>query len=342
MNGEKVLDISWKTIAKIFVALLLFYIIYQIRDVLVWFLFALIISILFEPIINFLKKIKIPRALAVAFVYIAFFGVVTLIIYIAIPLFVSESRQFSEILPQYFERISPPLKGLGFSAFKDINAFLASLDQNLEKISHNIFNVLFAIFGGIFATIFSLSLAIYISLAERGVEKALLLFFPKKYEPYIVSLWQKSRKKVSGWFFTRVLACLFVGLLSLLALWMFNTAYPFTLAILAGAFNFIPIIGPVIAGVLLALVVGLESLKKAVFVVLAYALIQQLENNIVSPLLSKKFVGIPPVLVLLSLAVGGILWGFLGSILTIPLAGILYEFVKEFLEKKRAQEQEAL
>ena len=65
MNGEKILDISWRTILKIFIAVAIFYILYSVRDILIWFIFALTISILFNPAINFLQKKRIPRSFAV-------------------------------------------------------------------------------------------------------------------------------------------------------------------------------------------------------------------------------------------------------------------------------------
>jgi predicted PurR-regulated permease PerM len=72
--------------------------------------------------------------------------------------------------------------------------------------------------------------------------------------------------------------------------------------------------------------------------VVAFTLIQQIENSILTPILTKKFVGLSPALVLLSLAIGGKLWGLLGAILAVPLAGILFEFLKDFLNKKREKE----
>jgi len=69
--------------------------------------------------------------------------------------------------------------------------------------------------------------------------------------------------------------------------------------------------------------------------VVVFILIQQIENNVLSPILMKKFVGLPPVLVLLSLVVGAKLWGALGAVLAVPLFGIIFEFLKEFLEKRR-------
>jgi len=342
MNNEKLLDISWGTIFKIFVAVISFYILYQIRDILAWFVFALIISVLFNPAVNFLRKLKIPRSLAVLFVYTAFFGILTLIIYFTVPLFISEIKQFSQILPQYFERISPPLKGLKIEAFQDIETFFNALGEILNKIIINIANILFVIFGGIFATIFILTLAIYISLNEKGIERSILIFFPKKYEANILSIWERCQKKVSGWFLTRILACLFISVVSFVVFLVFNTPYPFSLGLLAGVLNFIPFVGPLVTGIFIFVIISLESMSKAIFVIIAFTLIQQVENNILTPLISKRFVGLPSILVLMSLAIGGILWGFLGAVLAIPLAGILYEFLKEFLEKRKSEKPAVL
>lgn len=342
MSNEKLLDISWGTILKLFFAVLILYVLYQIKDILIWFVFALIISILFNSPIEFLRKLKIPRILAVCFAYVAFFGILILIVYSTIPLFVSEIKQFSQVLPQYFEKISPPLRDLGVKAFEDIDTFLNTLGGALEKIVANIFNIFFVIFGGIFATIFILTTAIFLSLEEKGVEKGLTLFFPKKYENYLLSIWEKCQRKVSGWFLTRIIACLFVGIVSFIAFLLFNTPYSFTLGLLAGALNFIPIVGPIITGILLFIIIAVENISKAIFVLITFILIQQVENNILTPFLSKKFVGLSPVLVLASLVIGGTLFGFLGAILAIPLAGILFEFFKEFLEKKKEEKTAVL
>ncbi len=338
MNNEKILDISWGTILKISVAILSFYVLYQIRDILVWFIFALIISLLFNPVINFLRKLKIPRVLAVIFVYVGVFGFLILLIYLIVPIFVSEIQQFSKILPQYFEKISPPLKGMGIQAFENIETFVNTLGGALDRIAANIFNVLLIVFGGIFKTIFILAIAIFLSLDEKVIEKSLSLLFPKKYEDYALSLWRRCQKKVSGWFLTRILTCLFVGVATFVALLLFKVDYPASLGLFAGALNFIPYLGPIITAVLLFVIISLENVYKAIFVFIVFILIQQIDANILTPVLTKKFIGLSPVLVLMSLAIGGTLWGLLGAILAVPLAGILFEFLKDFLKKKKEEE----
>jgi predicted PurR-regulated permease PerM len=306
-----------------------------VKEVLVLFIFALTISVLFNPAINFLEKKKIPRSLAVVFSYVGFFGFLSIAVYLVVPIFATETQRFLEFFPQYFERISPPLRGLGFEAFENIGTFLKSLEGSLDSMSSNIFSALFAIFGGAFTTLFVVVTAVFLSLEGRAVERALILLFPKKYEAKVVEVWQRVQKRVSGWFGARLIACLFVGVASYIVFWIFGVRYPFTLALFSGVLNFVPYIGPLLTGVILFLIVFPTSQIAGIFVVLAFIIIQQIENIIVTPLLMKKFVGLPPVLVLLSLVVGFNLWGLLGSILAVPLFGILFEFLKGFLEKRR-------
>ena len=338
MTENRLLDLSWATILKVSLAFLCFYLIYLVRDILIWFIFALIISILFEPGIKFLQKIKVPRVLSVIFIYVSIFGILGMLIYWMAPMFISEIQNFAKLFPQYFEKIAPPLKGLGFEAFENIETFTQSLGVMLQKASSDIFSALGLFFGSIGSTIFILAIALFISLEEKGMERFILLISPKKYESYVLTVWQRAQRKVSGWFGARVLACIFVGIAVFVALSLFNVKYALSLALLAGILDIIPLFGPIIAGIIAFVFVAMDSWLKAIFILLAFVLIQQIEGNILSPVLSKKFIGLPPVLVLISLAVGAKLLGLLGAILAIPLAGILFEFLRDFL-KKRKEEQ---
>lgn len=335
MEQEKILDISWKTFLKISVAIICFYVLYSIKDILIWFIFALTISVLFNPAIDFLQRKRIPRILGTVLVYLGIFGVLTVLIYSVVPLFASEVGEFLKSFPRYFEKISPPLKGLGFQAFENIESFFNAFGNTLESMANNVFSALFVIFGGVFTTLFIIVMAVFFSLEEKAVEKTLILLFPKRYEENVLTVWQRCQKKVAGWFGARVIACIFVGLASFIVFLIFNVKYPFTLALFAGVFNFIPYIGPLLTGLLLFFIIFPTEVFKAVFVLIAFGLVQQIENSILSPILMKKFVGLPPALVLISLVVGGKLAGFLGAILAVPLFGILFEFLKEFLQKRK-------
>lgn len=337
MDGEqRMLDISWGSIIKLAISVFVIYLIFLLKDILVWVLFGLILSILFDPVIDFFQKRRIPRVVSTVGVYAVIFAVLAYIIFATTPLFVGEIQRFSHRLPQYFEEsISPPLQGLGIVAFEDFESFLQAMGEDAAKSSSNIVSALFSIFGGIFSTMFVISVAMFLSIEDRPVERTLSLLFPKKYEAVALDVWAKSQRKVSAWFLSRVLSSVFVGAATYISLLLFNVPYPFMLALLAGVLNFIPIIGPLLTAILVGTLVALDSPLRALFVVLALTLIQQIENNILTPILSKKFIGLPPVLVLVALAVGAQFWGIMGAILAIPLAGILFEFLRDFLKKRK-------
>lgn len=335
MNNEKILDISWGTLLKIGIAFLGFYIVYLVRDILIWFIFALIISVLFTPAIDFLQKRRVPRVVATIFIFIFVFGVLGILIYLVAPVFIDQIQDFAGLIPQYFEKFAPPLKELGWEAFESFEVFTQSFQEWLVQASESILSAIASIFGGIFATFTIFTLAIFLSLEEKGTERAIKILSPKRQEEEILNLWRSCQSKVSGWFGARLLACFFVGIMSYIALRLFEINYPFILALFAGVTNIIPIIGPIIAGVVIALIAALDSLWIAIVILLVFIIIQQIENNILTPILTKRFVGLPPALVLISLMVGGKLWGILGAILAIPLAGIIFEFTRDFLKKKK-------
>jgi predicted PurR-regulated permease PerM len=342
MEQQKILDISWATIFKIFTAIVVFYIFYSVRSILIWIIFALVISVLFNPAINFLQRRRIPRVIGAIAVYIGFFGFLSLVVYLIVPFFSNEIRLFIDTLPQYFERITPSLRGLGIYALEDTKSMLNLFGESLEKSAANIFTVLFTIFGGVFSGIFVITTAFFLSIEDKMIERGLILSFPKKYETEALRIWTRCQKKVAGWFGARIIACAFVGVASYIVLLVFNVQYPLSLALLSAVLNFIPYVGPFITGIILFLIILPANFMRALFVLISFILIQQVEGSILSPILMKKIIGLPPSLVLISLVIGGTLWGILGAILVIPLAGILFEFLREFLKKKKERGAVAL
>jgi predicted PurR-regulated permease PerM len=337
MSDNKVLDISWETIIKLAVALTSFYLIYLLRDILVWIIFAIIISVLFNPAIDFLQKRRVPRVMATILIYVFVFGILGFSIYAIAPIFITEIQQFSQFFPEYFEKIAPPLKGLGIEAFSSFEKFVGILETNLTQASSNIFTAIGAVFGGLFSTLTIFSIAIFLSLEEKGVERMVGIFSPKKYEAFVLNVWAKSQKKVSGWFGARILCCLFVGLTTFLTCYVLNVNYSITFAFLSGILNFIPLIGPIVTVAFIGIFIALDSWVKALFFLVAFIIIQQIEGNILTPVLTKRFIGLSPALVLISLIIGAKLWGMMGAILTIPLAGILFETLHDFLKKRKEE-----
>lgn len=228
---------------------------------------------------------------------------------------------------------------MGLETFNSFDSFVNGLGELAVKASSSVFSAISIIFGGIFSTIVIFTIAIFLSFEQNAVEKIVSNFFPKKYEEYILGLWKKSQTKVSGWFGSKILASLFIGILTFAACKILAVKYAISFAFLAGILNIIPIIGPIVTGAIIFVFTGLDSWTKAVFVLIIFTLLQQIEGNILTPILTRKFVGIPAALVLIALLIGSQLWGILGAILAIPLTGVIFEFLKDFLRKRKESTQ---
>jgi predicted PurR-regulated permease PerM len=337
-ENKQTLDISWGTILRVFLALVVIYLLYQVSEIIVWFVFALIISILFNPIVDVLRKARIPRVIGVITVYFGFFGIVALFAYLVTPGLYAEIKNFSLLLPEYIERISPFLQYIGVEGFATLDEIVETLRESSDQVTKSVFSGLLLIFGGFSTAFFIITMAIFLSLEGNGVEKAIKLMMPGGQEKQAVSIWKKCRKQVSSWFLVRILSCLFVGITSFFVFFLFGVNYALLFAIIGGIFNMIPFAGPAIAAVIFFVITSLDSLTQALFVFVAFLIIQAIEGSVISPALSKKIMGVSPALVLISIVVGGSLWGALGAFLAIPLLGIIFEFFKAFLEKKKEAE----
>ncbi len=339
MEKEQVLDISWETIIKIFIAIFVLYIIYLAREIALWFFFGLSISILLEPAINFLRKIYIPKLISIFVVYFSIFGILGVLIYLTAPLFIFELKQLSQSLPSYLEKINPALNQVGFDMSQSFDDFTSFLTGNLMQSSKSVIRAIMIFFGGVSSAVFILTISFFLSLEEKGAEKFLILITPKKYEENIIALFERAQKRVAGWFGARILSCLFVGVASFIVFYIFGVKYAFLLALISGILNFVPYIGPWITSILLVvfILVSSNSWLTLLYVLIAVILVQEIDNKLLTPLLMKRMIALPPVLVLVSLLLGAKIFGFLGTIFAVPIFGIIYEFVKEFLEKRREE-----
>lgn len=343
-NRDSILNISWGAVFKILITVVLVYVLFIIKDILIWFIFAIIISILFNYVIDALEKKKIPRVLSAIILYLFVFSLLGFFMYKTAPLLLEEIKDLAKNFPQYVNRVLPFLDRLGINiqadGLQNTDLIIQTLQNNLARASSSVVSALFALFGGATSTVLVLTMAFFISIERKFLEKVIGAFSPNRQKENLFRLWQRAKRKVSSWFITRIIGMIFVGSATYLVLTILNVKYALILSLIAGLFDIVPIIGPAIAGVIIFFIVALSSVLQAAFAGAAFVIIQQLEGNLLFPLLFKRLGGLSPVLVLLALAIGGTLWGVAGAILAIPLAGVVFEILKDYLAKVRRQEQD--
>lgn len=135
------------------------------------------------------------------------------------------------------------------------------------------------------------------------------------------------------WLIANLAAMVAVGVLTGFGLWAIGLPSALTLGLLAGIAEFVPILGPILAAIpalLIALTLGTETL---LWTLALYVVIQQLESNVIMPMVTRRAVSIPPALALFSVVALGILFGPVGLLFGAPLAVVLFVLVRELYVK---------
>ena len=139
------------------------------------------------------------------------------------------------------------------------------------------------------------------------------------------------------WLQGQFLLGILVGILVFLGLTILGVKYALLLAILTAFFEVIPVFGPVMAAIPAVTMALLQKPVLGLAVLILYVIVQQFENHLIYPLVVRKTIGVPPLLVVLSLVVGGTLGGFFGLLLSVPIAAVLVEFVNDVARRREIE-----
>lgn len=327
------------------------YILWLLRDIFLLVVTAIVIASAIEPGVAFFIRYHIPRFLAALLVYALVFGSVFALLFLFFPPIIADAANFFAQIPEYVETLNLPsgsISAFDTSAVEESSSFLDTLIVFKDVFtagSTGIFQLVTTFFGGIFSLLLVIVLSFYFALQDTGVEEFLRLILPISHEEYAVNLWRRAQKKIGLWMQGQVLLSVIVGILTYLGLLIIGVPYALLLAVLTGAAEIIPVFGSLIAGVV-AIAVGYSEGGFALAAIVAglYVVVNQFEANLIYPLIVKKIVGIPPLLVIVALIAGYTLAGFLGVLLSVPIAAVVLEFMYDLDKRKRrsqAHSQEA-
>lgn len=344
-NG--MISISTGTIVRTILVLILFYFLYYIRDVVLVILSAIVVASAVEPGTKWFSQRKIPRIVGVLIIYVAAIALLISSFYFFLLPLAQDSSDFLKTLPEYSAAASQgvALKSStspgfleGFSKSFSLPAIINSLNATLINLSSGFFGTIDVVFGGIISFFLIVTLSFYLAVQEDGVGKFLRIVTPLSHERYVIDLWERSKLKIGLWMQGQLLLAIIVAVLVYLGLTLVGVPNPLVLGFLAGVFELIPIFGAFLAAAPAIMVSFLDGgLTIALVVAGLYIIIQQFESQLIYPLVVKKVVGVPPMISILALVIGGKLAGFLGLILAVPLAAVLMELLND-LEKSKGRE----
>lgn len=326
----------------IILAILLFY---NIRDVIIALVFAVIVASALEPAIHWCKARRIPRILAVLMIYSAIALFFFLIVYLVFPLLVEDLQGIATTYATLQKRIASEIARIPLLAFfpqlfaisgEDFSGALAAPLESLSGLSGSIVSVTTAAFGGIFSLLLMFVFSFYLAIQERGIEAFLRLVTPVAQEGYVIHVWERAQHKLGRWFRAQVLLCVIVGLLTFFGLALLGVEHAFLFAVLAGLLEIIPIAGPILAAVPAVLSGFLVSPLLGLSTLVLYIIVQQAESNVIVPVVLRKALGLSSLVVILALLIGAKLGGIFGMLISVPVATVLAELLEDWDKKKRA------
>jgi predicted PurR-regulated permease PerM len=338
--GKHTISISSGSVIRILLILGAAYALWQLQTLVLLLLAAIVIASAVEPGVQFFtEKWKFPRPLGVVSVYALVLIFLGGLIWFFVPTMLAEAAALLVVLPQYVSQVEsysvPFLQNttVGPSLVDSI----LKLQSTFTDTGAGVLRFLSSIFGGAFYFLLTIVVSIYFSLQEAGIDDFLKIVTPPKHRDYVLSLWRRSHKKIGLWMQGQILLSVIITVLLYLGLSLLGVPYALVLAIFAGLLELIPVFGSIIAavpGIAVALVAGGPTL--ALIVAGFYLVVNQFQAHLIYPLVVQKIVGVAPILVIIALIAGGQLAGFIGVLLSVPIAAAIQEFVKD-LQKQRAE-----
>jgi len=316
-------EISHKTIIFAVLFLLFVWILYIIKEIILQFFVALLITAILNPTVTKLSKRKIPRGASVLVVYLLLFGSFGIAIAAIVPALVDQTTSFINNFPDIVNNI-------GLSSFISDQLTQQFLIQ-LGSLPASVARVTLNVFSNVIGLVAVLVFAFYLLSEREKLDEQLADLLGSKKRDQIEKNMALIEKKLGSWARGQITLMFVVGLSSYIGLTLLGIPFALPLSMLAGLLEVVPYIGPVIAAVP-AILIGFGISPILGFAAFALSfLIQQLENYIFVPKIMQTSTGVHPVITLLALAIGFKLLGFIGVLIAVPVFITLQVLIKAYV-----------
>ncbi|CAO3400159.1 AI-2E family transporter [Azospirillum palustre] len=180
--------------------------------------------------------------------------------------------------------------------------------------------------------------ALYLAASPGLYQRGVVLLVPPRGQKRACEVMDVAGDSLWKWLIGQLVAMAAVGTMIAVGLWLLGIPSALALGIVAGLMEFIPLVGPFLAAVPALLIGFAQSPQDALWVAGLYLVIQQIEGNVITPLLQKRVVDLPPVVTIGAIAAGGVLFGIMGMFLATPLAVVVLVLVNLlYIEDKLGQ-----
>ena len=304
------------------------YVMKELSSILIPFVLAVIISFVFEPFYSWMRSKKIPSFLAVIAVLITLIIITNIASVFIIASINSFSSDFSIYEKKFTDMFNSLILTMNLTPeeLKNLNEFLKISNLVQQGSITNFIAGFFTSFLSVFGDFILILFYVIFLLSEMGnIKERVRIAFKNDKAESIISTLDRIFVDVRKYIIGKTLISLILGTLSGLLLWIFGVDFYFIWGFLIFLMHFIPSIGALIAITLPSTVMFLQfdNIFTPIFVTIMLLVLQNVIGNIVEPKFLGDQLDLSPLLLLLSLFLGGYIWGIVGMVLSVPLVSML-------------------
>ncbi|MEX2053985.1 MAG: AI-2E family transporter [Candidatus Colwellbacteria bacterium] len=327
------IEISWVSLWRVILMVGFGVALFLMRETVAILLLALLISTILDGPVDTLERYRVPRILGTILMYLVAFVGLAFLFYAVIPIAILELNNLLKNMSGLLESNLGLVVPSGDSNFL-LNTDIQQFTEALLSGGAPLIEILGALVGGVTFLLAVIVLSFYLTVSRDGVSKFLVAIFPDVLEKRTLDLYTRTKQRIAKWFQAQLFLSLVVGTLAFVGLSLLGVKYALVLGIIAGILELIPVVGPIFAGALAVMVALTGSWDLGLYTLLLFLGIQQLENNVLVPLVMRRQTGVHPVMILVSILGGAQIAGLVGVLLAVPTAVFLQEMVEEWMSVK--------
>ena len=332
---------------------------------------AVIFAYIIDPLVNYLERKGIKRQFGVIIVYITVILIFAVLIISVIPKTINEISNLLTSLPDMvdtltknvndsmseffakfnvelpdnfidvYKKSNPKVEGnvetpeivsnILDSITKAVNKLVGNMQESLMKSASNLLSKLYGLVTGAFRLLLVLIFSFYFSVDKEKFTLKLKKAIPNKHRKDVTYLATRIDTALQQFIRGRLLMAIFVGVLTMIYLLILRVDFAIIIGLITCVADIIPYIGPFLGCAPAVLFAFMDSPIKALWVLILFVLIQWVENNILAPKLIGDSTGLSPLIVLISIIIGGGLFGVWGMVISVPITSIIFilvDFVK--------------
>lgn len=299
----------------------------DLLSILLMVILAASIAAALAPLVSLLER-KMPRGIAVVLVFLGLLIVLGLILWVILPPLIEQAVEIIEEAPQFLLAVQDLIQDV-FGRELELAPLLENVAGQLQSVAIALLAVPVGIFSGIVAVVLLVFTTIYMLVEAPAIHRSLLSLYPPGDRAHVDRVLKKMANAMGGFVRGTAIIAFIVGLLTYIGLLIIGVRFPLALGFLAGLFEFIPYIGPFLAGIPIVLVALMDSPTQALIVLIFFIIIQEVEANILVPKIQRTQTEISPLMALLALTAGSVIGGIIGVLAAIPFVAALRVFFRE-------------